>query len=174
MSKQDFKAPKISEEEYKDMKAYPTQYPRYTLGYAATQLSFGAKWFGGYRRDKVGVRNYCKEAQKNVNKQSKNLQGVDFIHSNYQDLEIPTNSLIYCDPPYEKVTQKTTKYSVDFNHLEFWEWCRTKTKEGHFVFISEYNSPSDFKSIWKLDVSSNLGRINNKVKNTENLFVYCG
>ena len=45
-------------------------------------------------------RNYCLEAQNNVNKQSKNIQGVEFTHSNYQNLEIPKNSIIYCDPPY--------------------------------------------------------------------------
>tara|TARA_R110000823_G_C15823065_1_gene489459 strand:- start:98 stop:802 length:705 start_codon:yes stop_codon:yes gene_type:complete len=174
MSKPNYKSPEISEKKYNYIKKYPSQYPRWIVGYAATQLSYGAKWFGGYRRDKIGVRDYCKEAQNNVNKQSENLKGVEFTHSSYKDLEIPANSLIYCDPPYEKVTQKTTKYSIDFDHLVFWEWCRTKTKEGHQVFVSEYNSPSDFKSIWSLEIKSNLARINNKVINTENLFVYCG
>jgi DNA adenine methylase len=169
MSKPGFKAPEISEEKYKDIKAHESQYPRYMVGYAATQLSYGGKWFGGYRRDKIGVRDYCKEAQNNVNKQSENLQGVEFIHSSYQNLEIPSNSLIYCDPPYEG----TTKYKDDFNHTDFWEWCRTKTKEGHQVFISEYNAPSDFKSIYSKEVNSSLTKDTGSKKANEQLFVYC-
>ena len=134
MSKQNFKAPEISEKKYKDIKEHENQYPPYIVGYAATQLSYGSTWFIGYRRDKTGIRDYCKEAQNNVNKQSEKIKGIEFIHSNYQDLEMPPNSLIYCDPPYEG----TTKYRDGFCHAEFWEWCRDKTKEGHQVYISEY------------------------------------
>jgi len=170
MSKQNFKAPDINEEKYKHIKEHKSQYPLYTVGYAATQLSYGGKWFGGYRRDKIGVRDYCKEAQNNVNKQSKNLKGVEFIHSSYQDLEIPPNSLIYCDPPYKG----TTGYKDKFNHSDFWEWCRTKTKEGHQVFVSEYNAPSDFKSIYSKEVNSSLTKDTGSKKANEQLFVYCG
>jgi len=169
MSKPNYKAPEINEEKYKDIKNYPSQYPRWIVGYTATQLSYGGKWFGGYRRDKIGVRDYCKEAQDNVNKQSIKLQGVEFINSSYQNLEIPSNSLIYCDPPYEG----TTKYKDGFSHTEFWEWCRTKAKEGHQVFISEYNAPSDFKSIYSKEVNSSLTKDTGSKKANEQLFVYC-
>ena len=148
MSKPNYKAPKISEEKYNDIKMYKSQYPRWVVGYAGTQLSFGATWFGSYRRDKQGKRNYCLEAQANVNKQSKNIQGVKFIHSSYQDLEIPKNSIIYCDPPYDTKATKG-KYKDDFNHSDFWQWCRDKVNEGHKVFVSEYNAPKDFKCIWE-------------------------
>ncbi|AGO47991.1 DNA methylase [Cellulophaga phage phi12:1] len=164
MTKPGFKSPEINEKKYKDIKDNKDNYPLWVVGYAGFQLSFGGKWFGGYRRDKQGKRNYCKEAQNNVNKQSKNIQGVDFIHTRYQDLEIPKNSLIYCDPPYEG----TTKYKDDFNHSEFWEWCRVKTKEGHKVFISEYNAPDDFKCIWQNEITNS---INNK-KAVEKLFIF--
>ena len=171
MSKPNYKAPEISEEKYNDIKKYPSQYPRWTVGYAATQLSYGGKWFGGYRRDKIGLRDYCKEAQNNVNKQAENLKGVEFIHGSYQDLKIPYKSLIYCDPPYEG----TTKYKDDFNHTEFWEWCRMKAKEGHQVFISEYNAPKDFKCIKEVLTNTQLGNGSNtgNIKKTDKLFVYC-
>ena len=153
MSKPNYKAPEISEEKYNDIKKYPSQYPRWTVGYAATQLSYGGKWFGGYRRDKIGLRDYCKEAQNNVNKQAENLKGVEF------------------DPPYEG----TTKYKGGFSHTEFWEWCRTKAKEGHQVFISEYNAPKDFKCIKEVLTNTQLGNGSNtgNIKKTDKLFVYC-
>jgi len=57
----------------------------------------------------------------------------------------------------------------------FWEWCRNKTKEGHKVFISEYNAPEDFKCIWEKESSNNMsvnhtGHIMKKV--IERLFIY--
>jgi DNA adenine methylase len=78
--------------------------------------------------------------------------------------------LIYCDPPYEG----TTKYKDGFSHTEFWEWCRTKAKEGHQVFISEYNAPNDFKSIYSKEVNSSLTKETGSKKANEQLFVYCG
>lgn len=169
MSKQDFKSPEISEQKYNDIKDNKDKYPLWIVGYAGFQLSFGAMWFGTYRRDKQGKRNYCTEAQNNVNKQSKNLKGITFVNSSYNDLEIPPNCLIYCDPPYEG-TAKYKANETEFNHLEFWEWCRAKTKEGHKVFISEYNAPKDFKSIYDSELTNGLSG----KKATEKLFVYCG
>ena len=93
MSKPDFKALKIDEEKYNDIKQYKNKYPQWVVGYAGTQLSFGATWFGSYRRDKKGLRNYSDEAIRNVEKQSKNIQGVEFIHSSYDELDIPKNSI---------------------------------------------------------------------------------
>jgi len=52
MKKEDFSLPFIGEEQYKEMKNNQDKYPEWLLGYAGFQLSFGAKWFGGYRRDK--------------------------------------------------------------------------------------------------------------------------
>jgi len=62
-----------------------------------------------------------------------------------KELEIPKNSIIYCDPPYAA----TTEYRDTFDQAQFWDWCRQQSKAGHQVFISEYNAPEDFKCIWE-------------------------
>jgi len=171
MSKPNYKAPEINEEKYNDIKKYPSQYPRWVVGYAATQLSYGGKWFGGYRRDKQGKRNYCLEAQKNVNKQSENIQNVNFIHCSYNELPLNSdNCLIYCDPPYEG----TTSYKDSFDHIQFWNWCREMSDRGHQVFVSEYNAPGDFKSIYSKEVNSSLTKDTGSKKANEQLFMYCG
>ena len=103
-------------------------------------------------------------------KQLPNIIGVEFLHSSYQDLEIPPNSLIYCDPPYEG----TTKYKDGFNHAEFWEWCRDKTKQGHLVYVSEYKAPDGFICVWSKEVNSSLTKDTGGKKANEKLFVYCG
>ena len=41
-------------------------YPDWLVGYVGFNLSFAAKFFGGYCRDGAGVRNYENEARKNL------------------------------------------------------------------------------------------------------------
>ena len=171
MSKPTFVAPTISEEKYNELKSNKDLYEKWVVGYAGTQLSFGATWFGSYRRDNLGKRNYCLEAQTNVNKQSKKLQGVEFIHSSYDSLEVPENSFIYCDPPYRTIATKG-KYKDDFNHDNFWQWCREKAKQGHVVFVSEYNAPNDFECVWQKEIVSSLTQDTGSKKAVEKLFKF--
>ena len=96
-------------------------------------------------------------------------------NKNYWELEIPPNSVIYCDPPYEG----TTKYvgRNGFNHTLFWDWCRDKSKQGHNVYISEYNAPKDFVCVWEMETKSQLsanGSTGGNKISTERLFVYGG
>lgn len=128
--------------------------------------SFSGMFNSGFARGRE-TEDFVRAAKGNAKKQAPLIKGVTLIHSSYDKLEIPPNSLIYCDPPYEG----TAKYKTgDFNHLEFWEWCRTKAKEGHQVFISEYNAPKYFRCVWEKELINNL----NSKKASEKLFVYCG
>lgn len=170
MTKLNFEAPEISEEKYNDIKLNQSNYPKWVVGYAGTQLSFGATWFGSYRRDKKGKRNYCLEARNNVNKQAKNLIGASFKNFAYDELPIPNNSIIYCDPPYDTKATKG-KYKNDFDHSSFWKWCREKSKNGHTVFVSEYNAPDDFKCVWQMEMNQRMNNNANTSKNIEKLFI---
>ena len=145
--------------------------------YIGFAMSFGGKWFGGYRRDIAGTKddpelkafNESEQSRKSYEsllKQQKKLLGVDFRHSSYQDLDAPTNSIIYCDPPYKG----TTKYKEDFDHEPFYEWCRQKHKEGHQVFVSEYQMPEDFICVWSKEVNSSLTKDTGSKKGIEKLF----
>jgi len=160
MQKDNFELPFIDEKEYQDIKSNKEKYPDYILGYAGFQLSFGAKWFGGYCRDKAGIRDYQNEAQQNL------IKDVLFYCCDYWELDIPTSSIIYCDPPYEN----TTKYKDGFDHTKFWQWCEKKTLEGNKVFVSEYHAPENWKSIWFKKVTTMLN-VHNYKDATENLFV---
>lgn len=72
--------------------------------------------------------------------------------------------------PYEITKQYYT--SKGFNHSDFWEWCRGMTKDGHKVFISEYNAPSDFTCIWSKEITNSMNTTKT-YKPTEKLFQYC-
>lgn len=161
----------IDESLYKDIKGNKHNYDKPLVAFVGFACSYSAKWFGGYCRgvdSKGNSRDYIGEAHRNVMKQSRNLVGIDFLYSSYLDLEIPKNSIIYCDPPYAN----TTKYKDNFNHEEFWRWCRDKSKEGHRVFVSEYSAPDDFECVWQKEINSSLTKNTGGKKGVEKLFVY--
>ena len=101
--------------------------------------SFAGKWFAGYARDAEN-NNYAARGKRALLKQLPFLQSVNLFSTTYDKLEIPPNSIIYCDPPY----MNTTGYRDSMDHDKFWQWCRDKYRDGHQVFISEYNAPADF------------------------------
>ena len=156
----------VREDKYNDIKKNKDRYPKELVGFCGIALTFGSTWFGTYARNKRGT-NYAMEGRKNLIKQVEELQGTLIFSGSYNELPLPKNSLIYCDPPYEGVAG----YKDKFNHSEFWQWCREKTKEGHKVFISEYNSPKDFKCIWEKELPTNMNA-KFKTKPTEKLFTY--
>jgi DNA adenine methylase len=168
MTKEGFGSPDVDEVKFLEIKNNKSKFDDWIVGYAGFQLSFGAMWFSGYRKDKQGIRNYSDEAKRNVDKQSKKLKGITFINTEYKKLEIPCKSIIYCDPPYEN----TAKYKAvdEFNHGEFWQWCRDKAKEGHTVFVSEYNAPDDFECIWQQELNVSVAKDGKHKKAIEKLF----
>lgn len=156
----------ITKDEYIAVKTNKDNYPDWYVGFVGFICSFRAKFFGGYSgyyTTKTGIqRNYIKERINNILKQ--NLDGIKLVCSSYDALDIPANSVIYCDPPYNG----TTKYKDSFDSDAFWQWCRDKAKEGHTVYVSEYNAPEDFKCIWEKQINSNLGDTSKTA--TEKLF----
>ena len=148
-------------------------------GYISINCSYSGKFWGRYAGESntaQGVRDYTNEAYKNVVKQAPNLKGVDFKYSDYQSLSIPDCSVIYCDIPYKGTYSEIEGYGkLSFNHDDFFEWAREKAKQGHQVFISEYQAPDDFVCIWSQEVKSSLsanGKSGESKSSIEKLFVH--
>ena len=121
------------------------------------------------RRLKNGrLPNHQTESRNGVLKQLPKIKDVDFVFASYEDLQIPPNSLIYCDPPYEG----TTKYKDDFDHPKFWQWCRDMASKGHIIFVSEYNAPHDFECVWQKEIVSSLTQDTGSKKAVEKLFKF--
>ena len=143
----------ITEEDYK--KLQEERNVDGLTGIVGFGMSFGSKWFGGYARNKKGMvgdtknmKTQTRRVKDGAIEQSPKLQGCVFVNKSYLELEIPDNSLIYCDPPYQGVTS----YKDTLNHEEFWGWCRDMDEKGHTVFVSEYNAPDDFECIWEKEL----------------------
>jgi DNA adenine methylase len=168
---EDFAPFHVGESLYKHIQQNKDGYPAALVGYAGFCLSFGAKFFGGYRRDKAGVRDYENEAQQNIRAQQNikaqqpYLQGVEFHCCNYYELAYPEQSLIYCDPPYAG----TTGYLGGFDHEVFWGWVRGMTSLGHTVFVSEFSAPDDFECLWEKEIPNVMNGTAGK-RGTEKLF----
>lgn len=154
--------PKVTRDEYKSIRKNKSDYDPALVGWAGVACSYSGRWFEGYAgetKTKNGIRDYQEEALRNAKKQVPNLRRVNFIHSDYQNIQTPYRSIIYCDPPY----RNTKKYHQDFDHNLFWEWAERKARYGHHVYVSEYDAPEGWKSVWSGEVSSSL-RANGVIK----------
>lgn len=80
------------------------------------------------------------------------LEQLEICSKSYNEVEIPKDAIIYCDPPY----QGTAEYKEGaFNHKEFWNWVREISK-SHKIYISEYNAPEDFEILLSFSQKSTL------------------
>ena len=151
----------ISEEEYQYIKNNKDEKP-YLTGFVGFGCSFSGKWFGGYCRDNAN-RNYCLSAKNSNLKKMSNLQDVLFYNLDYQDVNIPYGSLVYCDIPYKNTTPYCKKEVGTFNHEEFYQWVRNNA-DKYDIYISEYkeNVPNDFEIVWELKSRKNIRNKDNK------------
>jgi DNA adenine methylase len=157
----------VNEQEYRAARKLEDTDP--LKGFIGFCSSYSGKWFGGFARgnNANGIpRNYTKEAYNNLLTQLPNLLGITFTSGSYFELVLPKTSLIYCDPPYKG----TTGYKDKFKHEEFYEWCLSKHKEGHKVFISEYFMPEPFVEVWSKEQTTNLDNNVAAKKAVERLF----
>lgn len=134
------------------------KYPNWIIGYVGNACSYGGGWWNGYAKYNIKKKeNHILEAYNGTMRQISNfkhLESAKFVYGSYDKLEIPDNSIIYCDPPYAS----TKKYESDFDNEAFWEWCRNiKKSKKCEIYISEYAAPSDFKCIWEMQRKDGMG-----------------
>ena len=65
--------------------------------------------------------------------------------TSYEEYEFREGDVVYCDPPYQGTTA-ADYYTDGFDNNKFWEWVRTR---DYPVYVSEYNAPDDFVSIFE-------------------------
>ena len=144
------------------------------VGWVGFMASANGRFFdGGYSgvsQTKVGThRNYIEESIKGLAKGLPSIKTVEFVCDDYSNLNFD-GCLIYNDPPYKGA--KTYNTSKNFNHQQFYEWCREQAKHN-VVFVSEYDAPDDFECVWSQEVKSSLsanGVCGGSKKSVEKLF----
>jgi len=147
------------------------EFDDFMIGWIGWMASYNGRFFDGGYSGKSSGRNYIDEQIRNTEKQIDKIQHIDFKVGSYNEIEYPTNSIIYCDIPYNNTKQYATSRGFDYDN--FWKWCKNMVVEGHKVFVSEYNAPDDFVSVWSGNIKSYMkaGRSENV---TEHLFVLRG
>lgn len=157
----------ITREEWYHIKGNKELYDPMLVGYAGIAGSYGGCWFAAYSGPNSTGRDYLLESYKSALKLAPLISDVNFINSDYKNLEIPSESIIYCDPPYKGTRSYYNHHKVDYD--EFWQWCRNKKAEGHKVYISEYQAPDDFIDVMCIDTTTVMANSSSK-KVQEKLF----
>ena len=94
------------------------------------------------------------------------FKNIKISSLSYDKVDIPDDSVIYCDPPYIN----TNKYNDGgFDHDRFYDWLRNI---GRVVYVSEYTMPSDFIPILSISKNCNYSASLNAKKTVENLYVH--
>lgn len=142
----------------------------YLIGAIGWLAGYSGKGLVGSYANDSGTRHYYTERYNNLKAQAPNLQGIEFICNDYQKLEIPDNSLIYCDPPYQGTTGYGYAWERSFDYDTYWDWVREKSKNC-YVICSEEAFPSDFIIIAMQNKKRTVAQTNRQIK-VEKLGVY--
>ena len=154
----------FTEEDYKKLRVSHDYRFRSYAGFA---FSWGGKWLGGWCRGDE-KRDWVSEAYRLARSQSPLLQGVTFLCCSYDDLVVPDESFIYCDPPYKG----TTAYRHRFDSNKFLDWCVCMHDKGHTVLVSEYSAPDTrFRCVWEGSIVNELVKEGDKRVVRERLFL---
>lgn len=94
------------------------------------------------------------------------LQNLEGLQMDYRDVQIPSNAVVYADPPYKRTN--CTGYKCDFDHESFEKWL---AEVPFMVVISEYEAPSGCKEVASIKKQSSMGTGNKGGTETEKLFV---
>ena len=85
------------------------------------------------------------------------LERLEQFSTDYAEIEIKKDSIIYCDIPYKG----TDGYNgIDFDHEAFYTWCKKQTE---LCFISSYEMPKDFIPIAEFPHRSILSSTKNNL-----------
>lgn len=148
------------------------EYDKALTAYIGFCASYRGNYFKGFadngHQTATGTRDYQAEQIKSFNKTVEALRKMPSLTLSslpYYELEIPDNSVIYCDPPYEGTTGYKTG---SFDHERFWKWAE-EMSERNKVFVSEYSTRSDlFIPVWQQSIHNSMSSSSKRA--TEVLF----
>lgn len=127
----------------------------FMIGWVGWMGSYNGRFFdGGYSGHDINGRDYISEQIRNTEKQIDKIKHIKFFSQDYSMFDFKELCIIYCDIPYKDTKQYAT--SKDFNHKNFWQWCREMSIKGHTVFVSEYNAPDDFECVWQKETTNSM------------------
>ena len=165
--------PPITRARYAQLKAAKDD-ASFERAIAAFQWSFNGKEFGGYVQHYTRPDGRVDDIPASRARHYATLRASPaFAHAtltqcDYRAHTHPTQTLVYCDPPY----QHTTGYATaPFDHAAFWQTVR-EWSEDNAVFVSEYAAPPDFVCVAERAKPSCLAGGHRQSPRTERLFTH--
>lgn len=151
----------IGENIYNEIKKGNSNFTQQFNTFFMFQCSFGGMYKKGFARNKRKDDLYTSGIKRTVAKQQK-MQQYDckLTSLSYCDVVIDKKTLLYLDPPYKNTVEY--KNANNFNHEQFWDYCREMVEKGHIVLISELKAPKDFINILEIDYKRGLKDKENK------------
>jgi DNA adenine methylase len=131
--------------------------------FAGFGCAYAGKYFGGYARDPAKGRNFAAVAARGLERKIDACLDVQFECLDFADLDIPSGSLVYLDPPYRGTT--AYGYFSEFDHKRFDRWALALARRC-VVVMSEYSAPRPWVEVASFDVRKS----NFKGCQTERLF----
>lgn len=92
---------------------------------------------------------------------------IDVQKLDYKNVEIPSDAIIYCDPPYLGTRGYSRTRRNTFDSVSFYQWAFGQDKP---VFFSEYNAPDCFHCVYSKEVRSLFSDTNKSTIKVEKLF----
>lgn len=151
----------LTEDQYQELREGPDN-PLKT--YASFACSFGGKEWGGFARDKTGVRDLSTESYRRVSQELSVLRGhpkLELHSRSYEDVDVHNNDVVYCDPPYRGTTGYRTG---QFDHEKFDSTVESWVESGASVFVSEFNAPDHWEVVWTKTRKTDVGGLSKTEK----------
>ena len=142
----------MGETEYKELRNSGVSTP--LRGFAGFCFSFGGKWMSGFERRASAQRSERTSVLRRASIFRR--RNVEWKNTDFADLVIPPQSIVYCDPPYIN-TGEDCYAERFFNHVRFWSVMDSWVAQGAIVFVSEYSGPPHWPVIDEYTRPSVLG-----------------
>jgi len=134
-------------------------------GFVGHVVSYGGLYFKTFTESLIPR---LPSAQKSVINTSRMLSNVNFQPGDYTQFSYLKNSVIFCDPPYEKNNRYFDEHNRlrKFDSVRFWKWC-DQMSLNNIIVVNEMSNIID-KSKWtKISLPSRLVRYKNVLKEIE-------
>lgn len=150
----------LTQGEYTHIRLHKDSCQPEMVAFVGFMCSFGGKWFGGYAHNSK-QDNYCLREKRVLLKQIQLLQKVHFSSLSYDQVKIPYNSVVYCDPHY----RSTTGYKYSFNNDQYEKYLLdlADKRPDLIIFCSEYQMDSRFTLVDEFKVKT----VSNKNKQSD-------
>ena len=98
------------------------------------------------------------------------LESLRVTSLSYDEVDIPDDAVVYCDPPYHACRGHLYEGTMDaFDHCTFYDWCVDVSKTNP-IFISEYSIEDDrFEVVAEKQKMTSLAAIKSSIV-TERLY----